>query len=88
MMDMNNFAAFGTALENMKAMSGAIEHTDDVDAVLKLIEGRIEFLNNVPYSKLYEGEKGAALGELCTLRMMVLAMCGEVEFSEDDVEDD
>ena len=88
MIDMNNFAAFGTALSNLKAMSGTIRHTDDVNAIIKLIEGRIDFLNGIPHSKLYEKEQGAALGELCTLRMMILTMCGDVDFDEGDDDED
>lgn len=82
MIDMDNFAAYGTAMSNIKAMSGTIQHTEDVDAVLKLIEARIDFLNSLPDSELYKG-KADATAELCVMRMMILAMCGEVEFVED-----
>lgn len=88
MIDMNNFAAFGMALSNLKAMSGTIRHTDDVNAIIKLIEGRIAFLNGIPDLKLYGQGKYSVLVELCTLRMMILTMCGDVDFDEGDDDED
>lgn len=79
MIDMDNFAAYGTSVENLKAISDTIEHTEDVDAILKLIEGRIKFINELPDSELYKG-KAEATGELCLLRIMILTMCGETWF--------
>lgn len=89
LMDVGKFdAAFGTAMENLKAMNRLILDDEAADYVIRLIEQRIEFISGLPeehYGEYYSNTKLALLGELYTLKMMVSAMAGKLEI-DDSVE--
>ena len=77
----DDFAAFGTALDNLRKMNGMIEHTQDVEVILNLIDGRIGFLTDIP-----QEVRGDSLGELYMLKTMICAMCGELRIEEGEEE--
>ena len=73
-----DLAPFGAAETNLRMMFGMIGHTKDVDAIQRLIDGRIAFLGQIDPKK-----RGDVMGELCTIRLMINAMLGDVELPDD-----